>query len=115
MIEWGVIANNHPLKGRNGASDVFNCQARIRVNIGKRVDIEWNTLELICFENHSVHLVNGKINMAILNAHLKINGKQNKMESGSIQLQSEGAELFIKDVKLRSLKKMPHEIEQFLK
>lgn len=72
---------------------------------------EWNTLELICYENHSVHKVNGKTNMVVLNGKIKIDGAVTPITKGSIQLQSEGAEIFFKDIQIRTLEKMPPELE----
>lgn len=56
---------------------------------------EWNTIEIICYDNKSEHYVNGyKVNEA---THLNVN-------EGRIILQSEGAEVYYKDIILLPLK-----------
>jgi hypothetical protein len=52
---------------------------------------EWNTIEIICNGNQSEHYVNG---------HLVNYGSNASVEEGKILIQSEGAEVFYKDVEL---------------
>jgi len=73
---------------------------------------EWNTIELICFEGTAVHVVNGKVNMIINNSHLLIDGKEIPLVKGVIQLQSEGAEIFYRNIEIRAITKIP---DEFLK
>lgn len=75
---------------------------------------EWNTLEILAFENHVVHMVNGQVNLVLLNARYREGGNLVPMSSGSIQIQSEGAELFFKEIKLKSLDKIPTDIQNLL-
>lgn len=75
---------------------------------------EWNTLEILAYENHAIHIVNGQINMVLLNASYKEQGALKPMKSGSIQLQSEGAELYFRDIKLKLLKEMPKDLKKML-
>ncbi|GGH57127.1 hypothetical protein HNQ91_000149 [Filimonas zeae] len=68
----------------------------------------WNTLELICFEGKSLHIVNGKVVMILKNSRYKAaDGTEVPMDSGKIQLQSEGAEVLYRDIRIRPLKSMP--------
>ena len=75
---------------------------------------EWNTLELICYGNNAAHIVNGKLNMIILNSHYVNNGQTIRHKNGSIQLQSEGAEIFFKDVQLKKIYSMPDVFKKYL-
>ena len=75
---------------------------------------EWNTLELLCYENHVVHKVNDIVNMMLVNAKYMDNDQLMIMDSGSIQLQSEGAEIFFKDIMIKPLTEMPPLLEPFL-
>ena len=75
---------------------------------------EWNTLEILAYENHAVHIVNGELNMVLLHAGYEENGAVKPMKSGSIQIQSEGAELDFRDIKLKSLKEMPKVLQEIL-
>ena len=68
---------------------------------------EWNKLELICFENKSIHIVNGEVVMILKNSRYVEDGKKVPMNKGKIQLQSEAAEVFYKKIELRNLTSLP--------
>ena len=70
---------------------------------------EWNVVELICFEGTSIHVVNGKVNMVNTNSHLLVNGNEVPLTKGVIQLQSEGAEIFFRNIEIRPITKIPAE------
>lgn len=74
---------------------------------------EWNTLELICFENKSLHIVNREVVMILQNSEYEKDGKRVPLQKGKIQLQSEAAEVFYKDIKIRSIDSMPQEYLQY--
>ena len=74
---------------------------------------EWTTLELITFEGKSLHIVNGHVVMVLQNSrYIDANGAAVPMTSGKIQLQSEAAEVFYRDIRIRPLTAMPNEYEQ---
>ncbi|MFY0650553.1 MAG: DUF1080 domain-containing protein [Cyclobacteriaceae bacterium] len=76
---------------------------------------EWNTLELICIGGSSLHVVNGKVVMALYNSqYLDPNDNIVPLTKGKIQLQSEGAEAFYKNIQIRSIKKIPQEYKDQL-
>jgi len=56
---------------------------------------DWTSIELICFEGQSLHIVNGHIVMVL------------KIAEGKIQLQSEAAEVFYKDIEIRNIESLP--------
>lgn len=65
---------------------------------------EWNTLDLYCFGDKSLHVVNGNVVMILQNSrYLDSNGKFVPLAKGKIQLQSEAAELYFKNIKIRSI------------
>lgn len=72
---------------------------------------EWNTVELYCFGTTSVHVVNGKVNMINYNSS-KYLGEDNiePLSKGKIQFQSEGGELFLKNIKIKPIKEIPAEL-----
>ncbi|WP_442588062.1 3-keto-disaccharide hydrolase [Pedobacter sp. AW31-3R] len=77
---------------------------------------EWNTLELICYEGKSLHIVNGHVVMVLKNSRYKDPaGKEITMDSGKIQLQSEGAEVFYKNILIQPLPAMPAEYTELFK
>ena len=68
---------------------------------------EWNVLDLYCFGNESIHMVNGHVVMRLKNSQQWDNGELSVLNKGQIQLQSEGAEIFYKDIKLQTIKSLP--------
>jgi hypothetical protein len=73
---------------------------------------EWNTVELIAFHDESIHIVNGKVVMR-LHSPTRINGDTPSLvTSGPIILQSEGAEVFYRDIEVRPITEIPTEFRQ---
>lgn len=65
---------------------------------------EWNTLDLVCFEDKSLHIVNGKVVMILRNSrYLNTNEEFVPLTEGKIQIQSEAAEIYFKDIKITTL------------
>jgi hypothetical protein len=95
---WQVFAspNNHALAGSD--------QDRVGA---------WNRLELVCFEDDCVHIVNGLVVMALKNARYKDGEKWVPMTGGKLQIQSEAAEVFYRDIEIRSIPAMPAELAKY--
>ncbi|MCW4468554.1 DUF1080 domain-containing protein [Flavobacterium sp. MFBS3-15] len=74
---------------------------------------EWTQLELICFGDKSLHIVNGHVVMVLQNSRYVENGKSFPLSKGKIQLQSEAAETFYKDVMIKQLETMPKEYQKY--
>ena len=74
---------------------------------------EWNTVELICFENKSIHIVNGHVVMILRNSRYVKDGESIPMNKGKIQLQSEASEVFYKDIEIRNLESLPEEYAKY--
>lgn len=72
-------------------------------------DGEWTTLELICYEGQSVHIVNGEVVMALKNLRYTDKGEDKPLVEGRLQLQSEAGEVFYKGIEIRPLEQMPEE------
>lgn len=71
---------------------------------------EWNTLDLYCFEGKSLHVVNGKVVMILKNSrYTDENGNIVPLTKGKIQIQSEAAEVFFKDIRIRSISTLSKE------
>jgi hypothetical protein len=68
---------------------------------------EWNTIELLTVGGTSVHVVNGKVNMVLTNSRQVVGGKEVPLTRGKIQIQSEGAEVFYRNIALRPITKIP--------
>ncbi|MDB6026000.1 MAG: hypothetical protein JWM68_2223 [Verrucomicrobiales bacterium] len=63
----------------------------------------WNTVEVIVREDSAIHIINGKTNNIANNISQMINGKWVPLTAGRITLQLEGAEVFYRNVEIRSL------------
>ncbi|RDV15305.1 DUF1080 domain-containing protein [Pontibacter diazotrophicus] len=70
---------------------------------------EWTDIELVCFGDKSLHIVNGHVVMVLQNSRYMDNGKPKPLTKGKIQLQSEAAEVYYKDINIRSLEELPQE------
>lgn len=70
---------------------------------------EWNIVELICFEGRSLHIVNGEIVMVLKNSRYNKGYQFIPLLEGKIQLQSEAAEVFYKNIEVKELDAMPAE------
>ncbi|MBA4408553.1 MAG: DUF1080 domain-containing protein [Odoribacter sp.] len=68
---------------------------------------EWNTVDLYCFGQTSVHVVNGQVVMVNTNCSKLENGQKIPLTKGKIQLQSEGGEFFIRKVEIEKIKGIP--------
>ncbi len=73
---------------------------------------EWNTVEIVCLGEDSLHIVNGKVVMR-LHAPRRIDGpKPVAVTSGPIILQSEGAEIFYRDIEYKPVTVLPPEFAE---
>ncbi len=86
-----------------GANNISWCQ---RAEATEKPNGEWNTLDLYCFGDTSVHVVNGKVVMVLYQSRQVINGQEIPLTKGKIQLQSEGGEIFYKEIRVRSIQNL---------
>lgn len=68
---------------------------------------EWNIVDLYCFGQTSVHVVNGQVVMVNINCCKVENGLKLPLTKGKIQLQSEGGELFVRKIEIEKIKGIP--------
>ena len=71
---------------------------------------QWNKLDLICVGQSGIHVVNGTVNLVLTGIRQSINGKDEPLTRGRIQLQSEGAEVFFRNIRLRPIKDVPADL-----
>jgi hypothetical protein len=79
----------------------------IRLEDAEKPRGEWNTLELICLNGDSIHVVNGKVVMRLNNAQRLDGGSPTPLKSGQISLQTEGAEVFYRDIEIQKINEIP--------
>lgn len=74
---------------------------------------EWTTVEVYTLGNAGAYLVNGRVVSAFRDAKLqRSNGKAVPLTRGKIQIQSEGAEMFIREVTLTPITEFPASIRR---
>ena len=73
---------------------------------------EWNTLDLFCHDGDSIHVVNGQVMMRLHNARRVDGAEPAPLKSGAISLQTEGAEVFYRNVEIQPIEKIPAEFSE---
>jgi hypothetical protein len=68
---------------------------------------EWNTVDLYCHGDTSVHVINGKIMMVLYHSSQLEKGQVLPLVKGKVQIQSEGAEVFYKHIMIEPLEAIP--------
>lgn len=68
---------------------------------------EWNDVELIALGDSSIHIVNGEVVMRLYNSRTM--NSNSPLNAGKIVLQSEGAEVFYKDLYIRPIQEIPQQ------
>jgi hypothetical protein len=71
---------------------------------------EWNTMEIYTLGGKAVHVVNGKVNNRLSNSRYFSDDKELPLSKGKIQLQSEGAEIFYRQIEIKNIEKIPDEL-----
>jgi len=73
---------------------------------------QWNTLDLYCHGDTSMHVVNGKVVMVLYRNKQNENATESPLTRGKIQIQSEGAEIYYRQIKIQPIKQLPAEFLQ---
>jgi hypothetical protein len=68
---------------------------------------DWNDIELITYGDKSLQIVNGVVVMALSNMRYKNGDQILPLNKGKIQLQSEAAEVYYKDIKIKPINGIP--------
>lgn len=70
---------------------------------------EWNTVELVCLGEEALHIVNGKVVMRLHGPRRVDTPVPMAVTSGPIIFQSEGAEIFYRNIEFRPITTIPPE------
>lgn len=95
QIEFGQRTRKRMIRKRENAENAIG---------------EWNTLDLYCLGQTAVHVLNGVTVMVNEGISYREGGNNHPLCSGKLQLQSEGAELFIREVTIYHITKIPDDI-----
>lgn len=71
---------------------------------------QWNMMEIYTVGGKSVHVVNGNVNMRLFNSRYKADNIEMPLTKGKIQLQSEGAEIYYRNINLKTIEAIPNEL-----
>jgi Domain of Unknown Function (DUF1080) len=80
---------------------------------GEKTSGQWNVVDLYCLGDTSVHIVNGVVTMILFNLRLQKEGEMIPLKEGKIQIQSEGAEVFYRDISIEPIRSIPTSILEF--
>jgi len=99
----------------SGPLYTFSANSKTGRHCIKRSDAEnpsgtWNTLDLYCHGDTSVHVINGKVMMVLYHSQQMDNGNILPLAKGKLQIQSEGAEVFYKEIKIKPIDSIPVEL-----
>jgi hypothetical protein len=109
-VEGERKGDKGPITFKKGGMKFTGLTSRIIRDVDHEKKVgEWNTIELLCVGGTCVHVVNGKVNMVMTNARQKVDGKEVPLTKGKIQLQSEGAEVFYRNISVKPIKEIPPE------
>lgn len=93
-----------------GTGNIYRCRRSVNKELQHG---EWNELELICFGTKAIHIINGQVVNVISNGYTQENGVTQPLTKGYIQIQSEGAEAYYKDIQIKSIYEMPAAYSQY--
>lgn len=74
---------------------------------GEKPTGEWNVVDLYCYGDSSVHVINGVVVMRLFKSRQYDNGVETRLAKGKIQLQSEGCEVYYRNMTVAPIDKMP--------
>ena len=98
----------------SGTPTVFVSRVPIGNRLRRTEDLEnphgeWNTLDLICFGDTSIHIVNGRVVNRLFHAQMPDGDKMDTLDSGKICLQTEGGEVYFRNVEIQPITEIPAE------
>lgn len=110
-----VSENQNPIKGqaqyRWDSSQPYIKKGRVQIASDQESPHgNWTHIEVYTFGDKAIHMVNGEVVLAIKDIRQRdIDGPLTK---GKLQIQSEGAEVYYRDIKIRPIKKFPNALSQ---
>ncbi len=68
---------------------------------------DWNSVDLYVYNDKAAHVINNKVSLVAINLRHVIEGEASFLTKGKIQLQSEGAEVFYRNIWLERISEFP--------
>jgi hypothetical protein len=93
---------------KKGSPKIVGTTKRIIKEPGnERPTGSWNSMDLYCLGQTSVHVVNGRVNMVLTGLRHRVDGREVPLTKGRIQFQSEAAEVFYRNIAVRRISEIP--------
>src|SRR5262245_63163708 len=109
-VEGERKGDKGPITYKKGGEKFTGVKGRIIRNPeNEKPTGQWNTIELIALGGTCIHVVNGKVNMVMTNSRHVDKGKEVPLTKGKLQLQSEGAEVFYRNIAIKNITAIPAE------
>jgi len=96
-----------PITFSNQAPDPTRCG---KMGNAEKAESEWNTVDLYCVGDQAVHLINGVVVLRLTSRVRANDGSLAPLESGRLQLQAEGWEVFYRHLEITPIKEIPSEL-----
>jgi hypothetical protein len=74
----------------------------------------WNLAEVYSINGSGIHVFNGKVTLVLRNSRHKVGDRILPYRKGRIQLQSEWAEVYYRNMQVRPLKEFPKELREWV-
>ncbi len=119
FIPLGGTAADIRMRTDNGnPRAIFDSEAPLHTNTNytrhspsvEKPNGEWNTMEIYALGQTVVYVVNGTPNMVLFNTRQRSPKGDTPLTRGKIQIQSEAAEIYYRDMKIQPLTKFPESI-----
>ncbi|MCB0642313.1 MAG: ThuA domain-containing protein [Phaeodactylibacter sp.] len=88
----------------------FNTGRVIKAQDYEKPNGEWNTVEILTVGDRAVFVVNGHVVSALTHARYQLGDQQIPLRGGKLQIQSEAAEAYYKNIQIRGIEVFPQEI-----
>jgi hypothetical protein len=100
-----------PISFRRGGQPFRGSTARVIRNPRSEKEFgQWNTVELYAVGQTAAHVINGKTNMILTGLRQRVDGRETPLTKGKLQLQSEAAEVYYRNIQIRPIDRIPNEI-----
>ncbi|MCS6850314.1 MAG: DUF1080 domain-containing protein [Gemmataceae bacterium] len=109
-VEGERPSDKGPIVYKKGGMKFTGYRGRIIRDVDHEKPVgQWNTIEVLTLNGTCVHAVNGKTNLVLTNPRGRLDGKEIPLTRGRIQLQSEGAEVFFRNIAIKPIMRIPDE------
>ena len=101
-VETIELDGRQELKFKPGAKMMRGVKQRVvKLKENETPYGQWNTMEVIARGDSMTHIVNGEVVLHATHSRQVIDGKEVPLTRGKIQLQSEGAEVFYRNIEIK--------------